>query len=211
MQKYWKTCADESLPPKSVEWWLWETRIRTCFHFCYPPTVLTSIQNSIVVRGKNNQIFSSYIFSTTYLKKTTASIFFILHCNSFRVTGKRIGILNCDIWHPRDFEKEARKKRRRGVVTLCKAKTWFYAWFEINVEQMWEWEKMELCFLSLWATKWHRRYISPPHKVVMSWKMMLLPLLVKKLLSSFLTLLLFHDGFLLLCRCSWSSWKANGY
>ena len=50
-------------------------RIRTCFHFCYPPTVLTSIQNSIVVRGKNNQIFSSYIFSTTYLKNYSFHIF----------------------------------------------------------------------------------------------------------------------------------------
>lgn len=59
--------ANESLPPKSVEWWLWETRIRTCFHFCYPPTVLTSIQNSIVVRDKNNQIFSSYILN--YISK----------------------------------------------------------------------------------------------------------------------------------------------
>ena len=90
-------------------------------------------------QGQNNQIFSSYIFSATYIyghiaKKTTASIFFMLYCNSFRVTGKRIGILNCDIWHPRDFEKEARKEGRRGG---CKAKTWFYAWFEINVEQMW--------------------------------------------------------------------------
>ena len=147
--------------------------------------------SSIVVRAKNNQIFSSYI----------------------HIFSSSIAILSSDR-QERELEfwamifdtletlkrKSACKKkgRRVGVPSF---KTWFYAWFEINVEQMWEWEKKELCFLSWWATKWHRRrYISPPHKVVMSWKMMLLPCQESSVTKDFLRL----------CRCAWSTRQANG-